>query len=392
MDGAHKLLEEMSNKGCSPDAVSYTTIRSCMCKLGRVKEAREVSVRFTPILPVYNALVNGLFRESNFEEAFQLLDEMMNKSIDPNVITYTTIINALSDAGNPHLNLAVLAHTSYEALDVWDRMISEGIWPNAVSYNTYNTLIHGLCSIGNVGKAVAVSNEMERSGCSLNNMVMENCPPNTVTLNTFFKSLWGSERVDLAIKLLDLMNEYGCLPNIMRSNEILDGLFGENNFTEAFGVFKEMEEGGIELNFVTYNSIIYVFCYAGMLEEAMKFVGKMLVRGIKPDAFTFNILINGNCRTGKIETAIQLLDAMSAEGWCPDIISYTSLICGICECIGLEQVSVYLHRMGNEGIFPNVATWNFLVRFLFSKVGFSAAVDFLDNVLQDQKIVSVNPM
>lgn len=99
VDGAHKLLVEMSDKGYSPDAVSYTTIVSSMCKLNMVKEARELARRLSPIVPVYNALINGVCREGNFEEAFELLAEMTDKGAIPNVITYTTIISSLSNSG-----------------------------------------------------------------------------------------------------------------------------------------------------------------------------------------------------------------------------------------------------------------------------------------------------
>ena len=39
-----KAIIEMTNKGCSPDAVSYTNVVSglCKCKHGEVKEARNL--------------------------------------------------------------------------------------------------------------------------------------------------------------------------------------------------------------------------------------------------------------------------------------------------------------------------------------------------------------
>lgn len=108
VDGAYKLLVEMGNKGCAPDAVSYTTIVSSMCKLGQVEEARELAMRFGSGVSVYNALINGLCKEHRIEEAFWLLCEMVDRGIDPNVITYSTIISSLCDVGNVETSLGIL--------------------------------------------------------------------------------------------------------------------------------------------------------------------------------------------------------------------------------------------------------------------------------------------
>ncbi|KAJ6432107.1 hypothetical protein OIU84_019377 [Salix udensis] len=99
VDAARKLLAEMSYKGCIPDAVSYTTVVSSMCRLGKVEEARELSMRIKSFVPVYNALINGFCREHKMEEVFELFNEMAVEGIDPNVITYSTVINTLSVMG-----------------------------------------------------------------------------------------------------------------------------------------------------------------------------------------------------------------------------------------------------------------------------------------------------
>ncbi|KAK4856653.1 hypothetical protein QYF36_019728 [Acer negundo] len=86
----------MANKGCSPDVVSYTTIVSSMCKLGKVEEARELASRFEPIVSVYNVLINGLCKERKLEETFQLLgasgtwNRMIRNGCHPNVVAYTS--------------------------------------------------------------------------------------------------------------------------------------------------------------------------------------------------------------------------------------------------------------------------------------------------------------
>jgi pentatricopeptide repeat protein len=48
----------------------------------------------------------------------------------------------------------------------------------------------------------------------IENMANENCPPNTITSNTFIKGLCCSGKVERAMKVLDQMGKYGCSPNL----------------------------------------------------------------------------------------------------------------------------------------------------------------------------------
>ncbi|PHT59433.1 hypothetical protein CQW23_01796 [Capsicum baccatum] len=398
VDGAQKLLVEMSNKGCSLDEVSYTTIVSSLCKFGAV----------------------------------DLLDEMAYKGVDPNVITYTTILNAFADQGNLGLSFAMLSkmfvrgcspniHSFtcltkgnslmgrwYEALDVWDGMIKEGTLPNVVAYNTllhglclagnmnmavsvccamersdchpnsttYSTLIDGFAKSGNVGKASEIWNRMinlgcrpnvvvytcmvdvlcrncmfEQAYCLIDNMVIENCPPNTITFNTFIKGLCCSGRIEWAVMLYNQMERFGCSGNTTTYNELLDGLFKCNNLTVALQL------------------------------ETVKLVAKMLVRGITPDVLTFNILMDAYCKDGKVESAKQLLNAMNQLGLRPCFISYTCLIGGLCNWISLEAAICCLQRMITDGVPPKISTWNVVVRHLLCKMGYTSALQYLESIL-----------
>lgn len=77
----------MSNKGCNPDVLSYTTVISSMCKFGKVEDARELAMKFQPSVPVYNALIKGFYREYKIKGVFQLLGLMADKGIDAYFIT-----------------------------------------------------------------------------------------------------------------------------------------------------------------------------------------------------------------------------------------------------------------------------------------------------------------
>lgn len=450
VEGAQKLLVEMSNKGCSPDAVSYTTVISSMCELGLVKEGKELAARFEPVVSVYNALINGLCKDGDYEGAFELMREMVvekeKKGVSPNVISYSTIINALCSVGETEISFSLLGqmlkrgchpnvHTlsslvkgcfvrgrsSADALGLWSSMIRGfELQPNVVAFNT---LVQGLCSHGDMEKALSVFSRMEENGCSPNirtygslingfakrgslegavdiwnkmltsgcspNVVVytsmvealcrhskfreaeslieimckENCaPPSVATFNAFIKGLCDAGRLDWAEKVfVQMEQQYKCPPNIVTYNELLDGLSKGNRIEEAYGLTREI---GVEWSSSTYNTLLHGSCSAGLPWIALQLAGKMVVSGKSPDEITRNMMILAYCKLGKAERGVQMLDQVSFGGrkWRPDVISYTNVIWGLCSSNCKEDAVIILERMIGEGIVPSVATWNVLVR------------------------------
>jgi len=131
VDGACKLLVEMSKRGCVPDKVSYTTVVAGMCRDGRVDEAREAAKRFgvESVVSVCNALVCGLCKEGRIGEVFGLVNEMVVKGVDPDVVSYSSVISCLSDIGEVELSLAIFG-----------QMVRRGCRPNV---HTFSSLMKG---------------------------------------------------------------------------------------------------------------------------------------------------------------------------------------------------------------------------------------------------------
>ncbi|KMZ58563.1 hypothetical protein ZOSMA_767G00040 [Zostera marina] len=188
IDVAYKLLDEMSSKGCIPDEVSYTTIVSSLSQSGKLTEASDLVTRLPAVIPAYNALINGMCSHRH-KDAVSLMKEIDGRGLQPNVITYTTIINSLCNAGDLRLSLVLFSKmlvkgctpntvtlTSLikglfaqgklsEAMEIWDFMVEE---PSII---TYNVVIHCLCSNGCLPMARSIFSEMEQGN---NNHVLPN--------------------------------------------------------------------------------------------------------------------------------------------------------------------------------------------------------------------------
>ncbi|KAI3965623.1 hypothetical protein MKX01_010580 [Papaver californicum] len=350
---------------CSPDDVSYTTIVSSLCKLGRLNEARELVTRVNPIVPAYNALINGFCRHLDIKEAFVLLDEMMNGGIIPNMITYTTIIDALSNTMDVDQALVVLAqmfirgcqpniHTftslmngffmkgaAHEALDVWDRMAGEGCDPNVV---TYNTVLHGLCMNGNIDMAISFFDQMVVRGISLN----------VRTYSTLTDGLGKSGDLDCAAKMWNRMVTSGCRPNVVAFTCMVDALCRRCMFNQAF--IENMKLEDCPPNTVTFNTLIKGLCRSRRVDWAMEVFDEMEKHGsdCSPNATTYNELLDGLNKEGNYEEAFLLLKEM---------ISRESI-----RIYMVDEAAQYLGRMVDKGIHPDTITYNTFIH-AYSKQG-----------------------
>lgn len=70
---------------------------------------------------------------------------MVERGCEPNVVTYSTIIDALCN------------ELDAKALDLFSKMKNKGVSPNVI---TYTCVILGPCNLGKLNRAIALLNEM----------------------------------------------------------------------------------------------------------------------------------------------------------------------------------------------------------------------------------------
>eukprot|EP00971_Amphidinium_carterae_P170867 3386342-Amphidinium_carterae.1 len=90
--------------------------------------------------------VDAYAKLGRVEEAAKVIKKMEQNKVDPNVVTYTSLINAHSKAKQP-----------MAALEVLRKMQKASVTPTVV---TYGTLVSGLAQRGLVEESMNVLNEM----------------------------------------------------------------------------------------------------------------------------------------------------------------------------------------------------------------------------------------
>ncbi|XP_058103047.1 pentatricopeptide repeat-containing protein At2g13420, mitochondrial-like [Magnolia sinica] len=309
--GYVKIATEIFNKRRSefiPDVKTYTVLIYGWCKINRFPMAekffREMIDRgLEPNIVTYNVLLNGLCRKSSlhpetrFERTIQaaenLFEEMQRRGVEPDVTSYSIVLHVYSRAHKPDLSLWKLG-----------LMKESGISPTVA---TYTSVIKCLCSCGRLEDAEKLLDEM----------VGNDVCPSAATYNCFFKEYRGRKDADSALKLYRkvrklLMSE----PSILSINSynILVGMFSKLDRMEIVReLWNDMKESGVGPDLDSYTLLIHRLCEKQKWREACQFFVEMIEKGFLPQKTTFETLYKGLIQSDMLRTWRRLKNKLEEE-------------------------------------------------------------------------------
>ncbi|EEF39245.1 pentatricopeptide repeat-containing protein, putative [Ricinus communis] len=142
-----------------------------------------------PNVFTYSSLMDGLCKDGCSSQALELLKMMKNKRHKPNLITYNTLINGLY---GKIINGLCENSKLQEAANFLDEMVLAGISPNRLTWSlhvrTNNIVVQGLCSSGDPNRAFQLYLSLRTKGDLykairlVDEMVLDGCVPDQLTL------------------------------------------------------------------------------------------------------------------------------------------------------------------------------------------------------------------
>ncbi|KAJ3695154.1 hypothetical protein LUZ60_000531 [Juncus effusus] len=179
---------------------------------------------------VFNSILNGFAREKDYDRMNQLLSEMKQMGVKPDVFTYGIIMNYLSKSGKIDNALKLLDEMSNPDSEVKPDLIM------------FNTVINGLCKVFRVKEeALCKNKDVKMAICLVNEMKERGVNANVTTFNAVLKGLRQEEGFEeLGFEILDLMVKDKCRPNFVTIDLLINWLpkIGEEirfkKFIEAF--------------------------------------------------------------------------------------------------------------------------------------------------------------
>lgn len=166
---------------------------------------------------------------------------------------------------------------------LFGKMVNNGLNPDVV---TWRTLIGVFCKAGEWLAAKELFFIMHKHDQLPN---LQTC---AIILDGLFKCHFHAE----AMSVFRESEKMNLDLNIVIYNIILDGLCSLGKLNEAQEIFSCLPSKGVKIKVVTYTIMIKGLCKEGILDDVEDLVMKMGENGCSPDGCSYNVFVQGLLR------------------------------------------------------------------------------------------------
>ncbi|XP_038987454.1 pentatricopeptide repeat-containing protein At3g18110, chloroplastic [Phoenix dactylifera] len=268
------------------------------------EEVFHLSDTGEPSVQVFNAMMGVYARTGRFAEVQELLNTMRDRGLEPDLVSFNTLINARAKA--------------------------ESLPP---------------------GSALELLQEVRRSGLR----------PDTITYNTLISACSRGAKLEEAMRVFEDMEASRCQPDLWTYNAMVS-VYGRRGMTrEVARLFRELGEKGFLPDAVTYNSLLFAYAKQGNVEMVERVCKELVDAGFKKDEITYNIIIHMYGKKGRLDLALQLYDDMKSNGCAPDAVTYTVLIDSLGKVDRITEAGKVMSEMVDAGVRPTLRTFSALI-------------------------------
>ncbi|KAI9157514.1 hypothetical protein LWI28_023825 [Acer negundo] len=191
-------------------------------------------------------------------------------------------------------------------------MTKKGVEPNVI---TFSSLIDGHCKAGNVETAISLYLEM----------IIKSLVPDVVAYTALIDGHCKDGNMKEALRLHKEMLEAGLTPNVFTISCLIDGLCKDGKISDAIELFLEKTDktngGFCSPNHVMYTSIIQALCNDGRIFKASKFFSDMRFDGLRPDVITYVVMLQGHFQAKHMPDVMMLHADMIKMGIMPNAVT-----------------------------------------------------------------------
>ncbi|CAK9099954.1 Pentatricopeptide repeat-containing protein At1g63080, partial [Durusdinium trenchii] len=329
--GARWLFEETGKRGIEPDIVGYNQYLDALSVQGRLEEAQQLFQRlqcsgirpnvrsFNSLIKVcaksvsdsgpagalaaaegafrsmleaevqpdtisYNSLCDACARAGDSERAREWLCAMTQASLQPDVVSSSTLIRAAPAPQRGHLLQQL--REQRQAVDSW--AYAAAARPGKSS--TTSTTGHG----DEVIDACAQQGDLRQAGQWLRACEEEHSP-NLVTYNSVLNTCASRGAASAAEGWLEEMLERRLRPNLISFNSVLKAYARSKSSGKstdaAERLFRGMTAAEVAPDLISYNSALSVAVATGSPAAIERWVRRLCAAQLRPDGATFTTLL-----------------------------------------------------------------------------------------------------
>lgn len=275
-----------------------------------------------------------LIDEKKSCEAESLVDCLIKEGHKPSLITYTTLLTALTN------------QKRFESIaSLISQVEQNGLKPDSIFFNA---IINAFSEAGKAEEAIKIFWKMKGSGCR----------PTTSTFNTLIKGYGIVGRPEESQNIFHMMSlEENARPSQKTYNILIKAWCDRQNITEAWNVVHKMQAAGLQPDVVTYNTIARAYAKNGDTRRAEELILEMQTK-LRPNERTWAIIIGGYCKEGNMKDALRCVHQMKDIRVLPNIIVFNTLIKGFLDAEDMSRVDEVLTLMEGLGVKPDIVTYS----------------------------------
>ncbi|KAF3451620.1 hypothetical protein FNV43_RR07715 [Rhamnella rubrinervis] len=243
-------------------------------------------------------------RSGLFEHAQKVFDEMPERNCKRTVLSLNALLSACINS------------KKYDKVDGLFKELPKklSIEPDLVSYNT---VIKAFCEMGSLDLAVSVLDEMEKKGLE----------PDLVSFNTLLNGLYGNGRFSVgetiwsqmrkknitpdtkeAAELIVEMRSKGIAPDVFTFNYVIKSSINEGNLEGAKEWYSQIRKSDCSPDKVTYETLIPFVCEKGDLDFAYDLCEEIFKRRFLFDEAKLQRVVDELVKASKIVEANKIVE------------------------------------------------------------------------------------
>ncbi|KAG9448325.1 hypothetical protein H6P81_014453 [Aristolochia fimbriata] len=293
--------------GLDDDIYIGTSLVDMYVKKGKLTTAHVVfdNMKNTNTF-VWNSLISGYAYNGSIKKALELLSEMEQEDLRPDLHTWNNLI-----LGHASLGL------NRQAVSLIHHLHTVGLSPDVTSWTA---LISGCRRRGNYLDSLQFCFLMQEAGIQ----------PNSSTIASLLQACAGLAFLDKGLELHSYAIRHGFDSDVYVATALIDMYCKAGNLNTAYQIFKKLRNKSL----ASWNAMLMGFAVHGQGKEAILLFSEMGKSGLRPDTITFTALLS----------ACMYSDLLS-EGW----KYFDSMRSDYNLAPTLEHYSCMVHLMGQNG-------------------------------------------
>ncbi|KAJ8549711.1 hypothetical protein K7X08_033418 [Anisodus acutangulus] len=329
--------------GVQENVVTWSLIAQLLCKDGKFEQIVSILDKGVCSSVMYNLLIDCYSEKGNFEAAFDYLNDMYRKCIDPSFSTFSSILDGACKYHNAEViesvmssmvekgNLSKLVMSDYDSVirkfsDMGKAYAAELFFREAyekgikLQDNTYVSMLRAFSKEGKAEDAIRMYNIILERKISIS----DKC------YSAFMSVLCDENPSEEVSSLLKDLIGRGFVPPISQVSKFLSSQCEKHKWKEAEELLNVIIQRGFQFESFCCCSLVRHYCFSRRIDSAISLHTELERLGVALDVETYGVLLDRLFKSRRREEALRIFDYMRTH----DMLSsesFSIMIRGLCQ-------------------------------------------------------------